>query len=43
MNERIQNKRYLSETAVIGNNGTEQDKKDLIKALSLSPYKEEDL
>lgn len=43
MNERIQNKRYLSETAVIGNNGTEQDKKDLLKALSLSPYKEENI
>ena len=39
MNERIQNKRHLSETAVIGNNGTEQDKKDLLKAISLSPYK----
>jgi SNF2 family DNA or RNA helicase len=43
INERIQNKRILSETAVIGNNGTEQDKKDLIRALSLSPYKEEDV
>ena len=42
INERIQNKRVLSETAVIGNNGTEQDKKDLIRTLSLSPYKEDE-
>lgn len=43
MNDRIQNKRILSDTAVIGNKGTEQDKKDLIIALSLSPYKEEEI
>ena len=42
MNDRIQNKRLLSETAIIGNNGTEQDKQDLIRALSLTPYKEEE-
>ncbi len=42
MNDRIQNKRMLSETAVVGNNGTEQDKKDLIRALSISPYKEDE-
>lgn len=43
MNERIQSKRVLSETAVVGNNGTEQDKKDLLRALSITPFKEEEV
>lgn len=43
MNERIQNKRLLSEAAIIGNNGTEQDKKDLLRALSISPFKEDEV
>ncbi|MBR4260845.1 MAG: DEAD/DEAH box helicase [Clostridia bacterium] len=38
MNERIQLKREISDAAIVGNDGTEQDKKDLLKALSLSPY-----
>lgn len=43
MNERIQSKRVLFETAVVGNNGTEQDKKDLLRALSITPFKEEEV
>ncbi|MCQ2087065.1 MAG: DEAD/DEAH box helicase [Bacilli bacterium] len=37
INDRIQFKRELSETAVVGNVGSDKDKKDLIRALSLSP------
>ena len=39
INDRIQNKRELSETAIVGNKGTDKDKDDLIKALSISPVK----
>lgn len=42
INERIQTKREISETAIIGNNGTDKDKEDLIKALSISPIKRRD-
>ena len=38
MNDRIQLKREISDAAIVGNDGTEQDKKDLLRALSLSPY-----
>lgn len=37
INDRIQNKREISETAIIGNKGTDKDKDDLIKALRISP------
>jgi len=37
INDRIQFKRELSEAAVVGNIGSEKDKNDLIRALSLSP------
>lgn len=37
INDRIKLKRSISDTAVIGNQGSEKDKKDLIRALNLSP------
>ena len=37
VNERIDRKREISATAIIGNNGMKQDREDIIKALSLVP------
>ena len=37
VNERIERKRLLAETAIIGNDGTGQDKRDLIAAINMSP------
>ena len=37
INERIQLKRNISDTAIIGNKGEENNSKDLLRALSLSP------
>lgn len=37
VNERIDRKRAISATAIIGNNGMKQDREDIIKALSLVP------
>jgi SNF2 family DNA or RNA helicase len=39
INEKIQNKRILSDNAIIGNTGSTTDQEYLIKALSASPYK----
>lgn len=39
INERIQRKRSLSETAVVGNEGEMNEEKDLLRALSISPFK----
>ena len=39
INEKIQNKRILSNNAIIGNSGSTTDQEYLIKALSASPYK----
>lgn len=37
INERIERKRLLAGEAIVGNDGTSQDKKDLIAAIRLSP------
>lgn len=37
INDRIQTKRNISETAIIGNKGTEKDKEELLRALTISP------
>lgn len=37
VNERIERKRVLAGAAIVGNDGTGQDKKDLIAAIKLSP------
>ena len=37
VNERIDRKRKISATAIIGNDGMKQDREDIIKALSLVP------
>ncbi len=37
INDRIAKKRMLSSAAVVGNDGTNDDKQDLIRALSISP------
>ena len=37
VNERIDRKREISATAIIGNDGIKQDRADIIKALSLVP------
>lgn len=39
INEKIQNKRKLSSRAVIGNDGSTADQEYLLKALSVSPFK----
>lgn len=39
INEKIQSKRRLSDTAIIGNNGAVTEQEYLMKALSASPYK----
>lgn len=38
MNDRIQLKRDIASAAIVGNNGSEEDKKDLIRALKITPY-----
>lgn len=37
INDRIQTKRDFSDTAIIGNKGTNKDKEDLLRALNISP------
>ena len=37
INDRIQNKRAFSNTAIVGNKGTNKDKEDLLRALNISP------
>ncbi len=39
INEKIQNKRKISNSAIIGNDGSAADQKYLLKALSVSPFK----
>jgi SNF2 family DNA or RNA helicase len=39
INDRIQNKRQLSDTAIVGNLGQNTEKEYLLKALSATPYK----
>ncbi len=39
INEKIQDKRLLADSAIIGNNGTTTDQEYLLKALSVSPFK----
>lgn len=38
MDERLQRKRQLAEATVIGTEGVEEDMKDILKALSMTPY-----
>lgn len=40
INEKIQNKRILSDTAIVGHQGESLSKEDLLRALSVTPYKQ---
>lgn len=43
INDRIERKREIAKIAVVGTSGKMQNKKDIIKALSISPMKEKNL
>ena len=38
MNERIQNKRDIFKSVIVGNNGESEDQKDLLRSLNISPF-----
>lgn len=42
INERIRLKKDISSVAIVGNNGTDEDKKDFIRALNITPYWKEE-